>query len=538
MPPSAKRGESMRGWLIAPIAVAAALLFARAVVPYVWVPNSIPGQAELSKQERFALLNEAVPRADPVAGRERVLRGFAMRETDGLARNERSGGTRLCQTLLAGLLLNRETDRCNRILNELVVWGRAGSSWAGHPKGDYDFALIWLTALLYEFGEDEQVLYPETRNYLLNTLLTEEGRLNRMVPRSGGMVFETENHLLMREGSRYLKNQWLKRQGPVAARFDNDRNGLGEWLESYLNHLRLHGVYEFNSTPYAVYTLLPLMNLADYAESATIRRLAEAIIDNIARRYAYGSYRLRQCAPFRRQFKYADNESLLLNRMAPMIRSQLDGTTSGNDLLVFASTFHEYRLPLRTLERFSGNNREEYFVRFAHEADGGEEIYSGGPGYLLSAGGVYRGESAKVIARPIALLLEDDAEKLDDCIHIRGIGDWKQWNMTGVHRRLAVARGTLHLPAGIGGSIAPGWNAFRMNDEVSVACYQQGNLAMLVVLPASELALDDALQRIKAVNPNPEKTGRFFWPRELAPTDVRDMAFDIDAPHQLEAGWH
>jgi hypothetical protein len=58
--------------------------------------------------------------------RKRVLRGFARREADGLARDERSGGTRLCQTVLANLLLSRDVERCNQILNELKVWGRAG----------------------------------------------------------------------------------------------------------------------------------------------------------------------------------------------------------------------------------------------------------------------------------------------------------------------------------------------------------------------------------------------------------------------------
>ncbi|MFC1764375.1 hypothetical protein ACFL6U_20170 [Planctomycetota bacterium] len=517
--------------LITVILAALFVLGFKIMGPYLLVVNSVPGQISLTEEDRLRLLNATIARIEPVseAYRERVIQTFAGRSTDNLALNERSGVVRLSQTILASFKLNLDIDQCNQLLQKIVVWGRAGSSWALHKTGDYDFALVWMTSILYEFGDNEDILYPQTRDYLLNTLLTEQGRLNRMVPRSGGLIFDTENHLLMREGSRYLKNQWLKVHGTVPAHLDNDKNGLGDWLEQYLNHMRLKGTYEYNSTPYVVYSLLPLMNLADYAESKTIRGLAESILDNIALRFAYGSFHLRQCAPFRRQFKYAEDPSLLLNRYHRYVEFQLDPTTHHDDLLVFASVFHDYTLPLTTYERLVNRDEEDYFALFAHEQKGSPEIYSGGKHYLLTAGGAYRGEGAKVIARPIALLLDDAAEMLSDCIHIEGKGHWKQWNMTGVHRRFAIAKGRIFLPERYQHAIIPGWNLLRANDNITVAFYQGPDLVILLVLPDIERAQDDLLRMLKEKNPAPEKSKQFFWPEAIAPDTIQSIRFHVDA---------
>lgn len=506
-------------------------LVLKAAGPYLLVANAIPGRIPLTAEDRYTLLNGTVERIEPVREsiRDQVFREFADQPTDALILNERSGVVHASRTILANFMLDRDVDRWNQLLQKIEVFGNAGSSWARNRNADYDFALIWMIAILYEFGDDEAILHPASRDYLLNILLTEEGRLNRMVPRTGGLVFDTENHLLMREGSRYLKNQWLKAQGPVPARLDNDRNGLGEWLEEYLNHIRLKGVYEYNSTPYVVYTLLPLMNLADYAESETIKRLAKSIADNIALRYSYGSYKLRQCAPFRRQLKHAENPSLRLNRFGRFVQFQLDPAAHHNDTLVYASVLHGHTLPTETYERFAEPAKEEYYAIFAHEQKGSPEIYSGGPNYLLSAGGAYRGAGAKVISRPIALLLDDTGDVLDDCIHIRGKGSWKQWNMTGVHRRFAVARGSVFIPESLGHSAVPGWNVLKPNDDITVAFYQGGGLAMLAVLPDTEMPLSDVQRMLEASNPMPEQVNQFHWPAAFAPEGIEVIAFNPDA---------
>lgn len=520
-----------RRWIIA-VLVGVFVVLLKTTGPYVFVVNSVPGKISLTNVDRRMLAEEAVERIGPVSDdvRGQVLGHFADRNTDTLAFDNRSGVVHLTRTILANLSLHRHIERSNQLLQKIQVWGNAGSSWGLNKAGDYDFALIWMTSVLYEFGDDESILYPESKKYLLDVLLTEEGRLKLFVPRSGGLVFDTENHLLMREGSRYLKNQWLKAHGDASPSVDNDHNGLGDWLEAHLNYLRLRGTYEYNSTPYVVYSVLPLMNLTDYAESKVIRRLAEAILDNIALRFAYGSYGGRQCAPFRRQMKYAGDPSLRLNRFGRLVQFRLDPSTHHNDLLVFSSMIHDYHLPVGVYERLANRPDEEYYALFAHEQKGSPEIYSGGRSYLLSAGGAYRGNWAKVIARPIALLLEDDAGKLSETIHINGVGDWKTWNMTGVHRRFAAARGTVVVPQRYGCEIVSGWNVLRANDGVTVAFYQGAELAMLAVVPDSQATDDDLVRMLQEENPFPEQSGQFNWPVAIAPGDIKTITFDIDAP--------
>ncbi len=500
----------------------------RAGLPYRLTINSVPGQIAFAPADKAALRTRADPAAGLASGGERALDHFAGLETEGLAVDERHGGVRLSQIILARLLLGREVERCNEQIQRLAVWGNAGSSWVLHRSGDYDFALVWLTALLYEFGDDESRLYPESREYLLHHLLSEDGALNLFVPRSGGMVFDTENHLLMREGSRYLKNQWLLRHGGASVRLDREQKALTDWLVGHLNHLRLQGVYEFNSTPYAVYTLLPLLNLADYAAAPEVRSLATAVIDQIMERYACGSLKLRQCAPFRRQFKYAESTNLMLNRLAPFVSYQTGSAVKENDLLVLAAAFHDYRLSEETARRFAGAEAE-YWALFAHEQKGGAEIYSGGPGWLLSAGGAYQGSLAKVIARPIALLLDDGADDLSDCIHIRGPGSWKSWNMSGVHRRFAVAAGTIQVPRKFAAAIHFGWNVFRVDERITAAVFQGSETALLVVVPDSALTQEEIARLLEADNPDPEAAARFKWPAGFAPKGMAEIGFDIHA---------
>lgn len=500
--------------------------------PYIVVPNSIPGQATLSDQDRQDLLNNSVRRVEQVSldRQQKALSIIADADMGKCALNTRDGIVPLARIILANLSLNQKIDQCNQLLRKIVVWGNSGCSWALNKEGDYDFAAIWMTTILYEFGEMEDVLYPETRKYLLDVLLPDKGRLDRMVPKTLGLIFETENHFLMREGSRYLKNQWLKSHGNTSAKYDNDKNGLGRWLERYLNHMRMHGLYEYNSVPYLSYSLLPLMNLADYAESETIRKLAEAILDDIFDRFADGSMNLGQCAPFRRQFRYAESQSLGLNRCRSLVSFWQDENFRKPDHLELAAVVHGYTLPVKTYKFFQERPDSDYYKIFPHYQKGSPEIYSGGKNYLLSAGGAFQGNLAKVISRPTALLLDDDARELKDCIHLKGHGDWKTWNMTGVHHRFAVAKGTVFVPEKYAFKIQPGWNVLKANDDITVAMYQGQEVAIILVVPDCRYEQDQLKQMLAEHNPSLVKTNTFNWPGEIAPDKVESITFDINAP--------
>ena len=71
--------------------------------------------------------------------------------------------------------MRRDLDAANEYLIEKKPWGTVGSTWAGHPDGDYDFTLAGLTPILFLFGDQPDVLYPKTREHLLNVLLPLDG---------------------------------------------------------------------------------------------------------------------------------------------------------------------------------------------------------------------------------------------------------------------------------------------------------------------------------------------------------------------------
>ena len=142
----------------------------------------------------------------------------------------------------------QDLEAANTYLQNQVPRGQTGSTWWLHPNGDYDFTLLALTVILCQFGDEPAVLYPTTREHLLSTLLVEDGgEVRETVPRSLGLVRDTENHLLMTEGARYLKNRWLALHGNTAPRYDNEKNGVETWLL----HRTARWVVE-KSDPYSV----------------------------------------------------------------------------------------------------------------------------------------------------------------------------------------------------------------------------------------------------------------------------------------------
>ena len=83
-----------------------------------------------------------------------------------------------------------------------------------------------------------------------------------------------------------------------------------------------------------------------------------------------------------------------------------------------------------------------YFVMIGRGPGASPEIYSGGPGYLITAGGVHRGKRSMIVARPITLMLEDEAKDLKQVLSLAGPGDeYTEWNNTGVYRDLHALRG-------------------------------------------------------------------------------------------------
>lgn len=442
--------------------------------------------------------------------------------------NRGRGRGQMPRILLARLASGAGVAEANAFLQAARPWGRPGSSWGLHREGDYDFALVPLTALLWLHGDRPETLWPETREHLVHTLLTESGGEYRAkVPRSLGLVSETENHLLMTEGSRYLKNRWLALHGRDEACFDNVANGLEAKVRELLARLRREGLYEFNSQPYIAYTLAALLNLEAFA-AEPVREEARALLDELNYAYALGAHRLRHFAPFRRRVDRAGETSLTagyqtaffaawasLGTAAGMQPPKLAGAAAGHAL---TASILPYRPPDAVL-RLATAGGGEYLARLGHGPEGSPEIFARHGAQMLSAGGVARGRRALLVARPIVLWQDDTATELAEVFHLAGPGeDFGEWNNTGVHRELAVAAGPVRVPAGARVvEEAGGWRRYAGQGERDIAVYA-GEGYGLLVLTAEPLA------RIVAANSESGALARRFrFP------DGREVGYDPGA---------
>jgi hypothetical protein len=415
------------------------------------------------------------------------------------------------RALLGRFALQRDLDEANAYLSVATPWGKAGSTWKFHPEGDYDFTMAGLIPILFLFGDDPSVLYPQTRDQLLNVLLPLEGGDPLVkVPRTLGLVRDTENHLLMTEGSRYLKNRWLALHGNVNPLYDNVANGLEGWLLNLIRELRETGLYEFNSVPYEGYTLTALLNLEAFG-SERMQSAARGFLDQLNWSYALGSLEFRRAPPFRRRYEHAADSALKADRHVPLMKLWISLLPEGPANLTPKSSEHialwacwsPYRLPDKTVQWIL-EKPASYFIKMGHGPDGSPEIYSGGPNYLLSAGGVNRGHRSLLIARPITLLLTDEATDLSQVLHLSGPGKtFRAWNNTGVWHNFAVAGGPVHIPEGwtpdAEGAL---WKVYRRGLNLCVAVHSRSDLGLVHLVHSSDP--QGALRAVEAANGVPD----------------------------------
>ncbi|MCM2372121.1 hypothetical protein [Aporhodopirellula aestuarii] len=427
------------------------------------------------------------------------------------------GKINAARALLGRFLLQRDLDAANAYLLSVEPWGAAGSTWFRHPEGDYDFTMAGLTPILFLFGDQPDVLYPDTREHLLDVLLPlEGGEPLVMVPRTFGLIRDTENHLLMTEGSRYLKNRWMALHGSTRPEHDNVANSLEAWLLKLLDDLRSAGVYEFNSIPYEGYTLTALLNLEAFGSDA-VRESARDLLDQLNWNYALGSLRFRRFPPFRRQLEHADDAGLSSDRHTALIKTWIsllpDGPTdlkiTENQHIGIWGCWAPYRFPDQTA-RWIIEKPTSYYVQIGHGPSGSPEIYSGGPGYLLTAGGVHRGARSMLVARPITLILDDKAKNLSQVLHLSGPGtDFRQWNCTGVWRDFAVAAGPVSIPKGWKPDAASEtWQVYQRGESLCVAVHSTNQVGIVCLVHGGDPQA--ALTAIETANPDVDRLKKSF----------------------------
>lgn len=419
--------------------------------------------------------------------------------------------------LLAKLLVKKDIPEVNRTIVKMRVWGTSGSSWALNKKGDYDFSVTILTTILWFYGDQSDLLYPETKDYLLSVLLSEDGNKFRYTaPGTLGLVKETENHLLMTEGSRYLKNRWIMQHGNKDSIYNNIENGMESRLLDLLKEMNSAGLYEFNSLPYIGYTITALLNLEAFA-SEEVRKEARNILDYINWCYALGSYGYKHYPPMRRRYEKAVIQDLTNDYHSVFMKTWLSYYPKEKySSMTFAATEHSligscmpYR-PSDSVVKLIFDKGDGYFIKLGHGPDASPEIYSAGKKFLLSAGGVNRGKRSLIVARPITLFLNDSAQNLTEAIHLEGPGkDFMNWNNTGVYKNFACAAGPVFVPDNfIPVTKKDNWSLYSLNDSVTAAVYSTESLGLLALFEGS--GTDSLLNEILKVNPNNEELSQTF----------------------------
>lgn len=344
-----------------------------------------------------------------------------------------------------------------------------------------------LITILFRHGRTPS-LSVHTEHHIVEHLIPlSGGRAQLHSDRTFGLVYETENKILMRETSRHLKNEWCaKKLGSRSKLHDNQANGHEHWLASFLTSLLTRGPWEFNSVPYETYTVHSLLNLEAFA-SGRVQLLARRVLDDMLERFAIGSLGFRQVAPFRRKLEYSKSASTKLRRLGEMAKVcyGYDGSASNNQgesRSTSYAAFSSYEMPQSIRAWLDEEGKPQgFFAAFGHGPDACPEIYTGGPGWLLCAGGSAHPRPDRIIARPITLLLDDGAGDLLDCFHVKNGGR----NQTGVAPYFAAAKGQVHAPAAYPATASEGgWSVHVGPRNVNVACCDLPNgVAVIVVFP-------------------------------------------------------
>lgn len=411
--------------------------------------------------------------------------------------------------MIAKLLSGNEIDKVNEYIKSLEPWGRSGTRWILNPRGDYDFTEIPLCVLLYTFRDKPDILYPETQNHIAQNLLIHSGGKPALkTPRTFRVMRETENHILMSETSRYLKNQWMYENVSDDKKYNNIENGLEKWLLNHVNELRKGGFFEFNSLPYSGYSINALLVLHSFAESEDIKIATQNLLDQLVWEYTYSSKNLRRFPPFRRQFSRAELRTFHQDPMSGIMKVWMDAArhTKGvetNHLRHFGliALLTDYRPPLALVEKALSKDRD-YYLAIGRGHNSTPEIYSGGPGYLISGGGTQPWRGTQIISRQTLLFLDDNATVIDSCFYIPGRGKRENWNNTGVYKKFAVGNHEVHIPQHMQAlKQSDNWKLFETPTEsLYVVTYSKEDLGLIFLIRSKEQDLQRNFESLIARN--------------------------------------
>lgn len=443
-----------------------------------------------------------------------IIQEFAGKELKTWDIKGKSGSPRV---ILAKLALGQDIEKVNEVLLASRPWGVSGATSPYFKKGDYDFTQITLISVLHLFGGDRSKLSQEALDHLLDVLLIEDGGKPKIkAPRTMRIMRDTENHILMTEITRYLKNQWIYSHGNKDARYSNKENGLEDWFIKHLEEMQKTGMYEFNARPYLGYTVSALLTIHAFADSDRIVQLSQEILDQLNYEYAIGSLDLRRSVPFRRRLERANNTDIYNEAHTAVMKAWLrkaEGKIVEQDYIDYGrhhamiALMLPYELPQEIIDLTLEKPEEEYLAQIGHGYKASPEIHSGGSNYMISAGGVQRKKISQIVARPTVLMLHDGTKDYKDCFHLKGKGEMKKWNNTGVYHRFACSNAPVYIPDKYK-AIAEksGWQIFKpySDDDLLIAVFNTDDLGLLLLFPDSDGNAQNLANELAKLNPSTE----------------------------------
>lgn len=400
-----------------------------------------------------------------------VLREFAQKpigpwvnwdKTETLLTKDKSGADRVgfAYTANAKLSLGLETAKVNQAILSGKPYSGVGTHFMVAPgigrKGDYDFTLLGLTTLAYRHWSTGQ-LYPETKQHLARVLLNQEGAGHLKSKWLMGVIPETENHILMTESARYLKNQLVLKYGRdysthrlPATHYDNRLNGFNDWFVNHLSQFLRDDFDEYNSRPYQAYSVRAIQNLYEFADDPRVKTSAQIVLDYLAVRFALQSLDLRRSVPFRRRHNYAGYDNLyakdsqssryafLSGNYAGLPKEGEVGLSAGH---MIDAAIHTYRVPDLVLDLMIDKGHNPTFMVARHA---NTEIVTAEKQFLISAGGHSHRWSHLPFSKqengtpmPTVVMLKGSGPLLSEQVRFLGRGDGEVPNNTGVFENLA-----------------------------------------------------------------------------------------------------
>ncbi len=225
----------------------------------------------------------------------------------------------------------------------------------------------------------------------------------------------------MIETSRYLKNQIILKEVPKNSEsLASEQAELKRWLLNFMGGVMRHDFAEYNSRPYQRYSLVAILNLADFAEDNDVRQGARMVLEYTAAKFAVASREGIRVAPYRRRIEYMNENSKMLEfggkgtdysiammlvfagqtQRLPNMNSEpgKKGINYGTPAMMIYTASSTFVADPAIVE-LAINKKTPYVQRIRHAAI---EIYTSGPSFTLAAGGFRTGPQFQAEFGPIS----------------------------------------------------------------------------------------------------------------------------------------